>query len=314
MEGALRMPGETGAGRRWALCLAVAAIAGTGAAGCGGDDETIAAQEKSRYEAATQPSQEFATRLANLLRTTRKPAECVELNTIATRSFVRFPCPPPKRIARSMAGFEVVKSEEYGTGAVVDYESGEAKDGAALILFVAPNREWGISRFGMLTEPSVGTSDAASREGFDAAVDDYLAAVRDRDCKAYREVAVTDSSDAKAVCKSAFAGTKGLADRLEASSDPAPVYEGGNRTYGFYTVETPKPKPRRTTISVIRNESGGEDAYLVMDIAPSPTEAELLRIQRQFERQRKQGKTTPGGAPNPNSMVPGEGGTGRKAD
>jgi hypothetical protein len=307
--------GTRAARRRWRSCLAVmtALTAGLAAAGCGGD-EASTAQEEVRIQAATQPSQEFAGRLANLLRTTKKPAECLELNTIAARSFTRFPCPPPKPMARSMASFEIVDSDEYGTGAVVDYKSGEAKDGAALILFVAPNREWGISRFGMLTEPSVGTSDATSREGFDTAVDDYLAAVRDRDCKAYMEVAVTDSSDAKAVCKSAFAGTEGLADRLEASSDPAPVYEGGNRTFGFYTVETPKPKPRRTTVSVIRTESGGEDVYLVMDIAPSPTEAVLRRLQRQLDRQRKQGKTTPGATPNPNSMIPGEGGTGRKAD
>jgi hypothetical protein len=173
---------------------------------------------------------------------------------------------------KSMDQLKVVAVEEHGTGAVVDYRSGREPDGAAALLFVDGNRQWAISRFGVLSEPSVGTSDAGSRAGYDRAVADYITAVEERDCKAFEKVAYTDGRSGKAVCKGDFVDTKDLAKRLAADRDAKPTYQGGNRTYGFYVLKMAKPKPVRATISVVRGTSEtGDPRYVVLDYSAPVT-------------------------------------------
>jgi hypothetical protein len=261
--------------------LATAAIAG-----CGDDDGDSAASEKVRFAAASEQEHVFIERMGKLLETTSTKKDCAQLEEINARSLTRFPCPPEKGLRESMATFEVVGTEDYGTGAVVDYKSGNAKDGASIVLFVAPDRSWGIGRFGIVTDPSTGTSDEDSRDGYDEAVELYLDAVRERDCKAFKEVAfITDKKD---VCKTSFAGTEPLAKRLKADPSAEPSYEGGNETYGFFTLETRKPVPENVTISVIRAGAGEGETYLILDVAPSPTSDEQRRIQQQYKQQLKE--------------------------
>jgi hypothetical protein len=251
------------------------------AMGCGDGDGSSdeAGKDAPTPSVAAEGASAFVNRLAKLLETTAKPEECGDLEAINRRSLTRFPCPPSKGVAASMSRFEVVGADEYGTGAVVDYKSGEAKDGAAIVLFVATDRNWAISRYGVVTKPSVGTSDAGSRAGFRKAVDNYLQAIRDRDCRKFVAVAVTDAPDEK-VCRSTFDPSSALAKRLEQNQGATPKYEGGNSTYGFFSLETTRPKPESSTLSVVR--SGG--TYLVLDVAPSPTAA----VQRQvIERLQK---------------------------
>jgi hypothetical protein len=285
-----------------AVAIATVGLA-TVAAGCGGDDST--AEERRTYAKASEQSRVFAVRMAKLLETTATTEDCVELEEINARSFTRFPCPPARSLSRSMKKFKVVGAEEYGTGAVVDYTSGEVPDGAAIVLYVAPDRNWGIGRFGLVTEPSTETTDDDSREGYGAVVDDYLDAVRTRDCEAFRDAAFIESDDGgERLCRTVFAGTAPLARRLKQNPSAEPRYEGGNATYGFYTLETPKPAPENSTISVMRTGDGADGPYRVLDVTPSPTEAEQQRVQREFERQQQE-----------NSKRPGEDkGTGRKAD
>ncbi|HEX2071746.1 MAG TPA: hypothetical protein VHF90_08895 [Thermoleophilaceae bacterium] len=277
-------------GRRTQALCALVAVAAIAAAGCGGDDEDGSADAKPKFSAASEPSKTFIERMAKLLETTTEKKDCPLLEQINQRSFTRFPCPPPKELRQSMARFDVVETEVYGTGAVVDYKSGTAKDGAAVVMFVAPDREWGISRFGIITEPSVGTSDADSRDGYAKAVDDYLAAVRDRDCKAFVKVAFTNGADAKTACRTSFKGTEDLAKRLKANPSVKPKYEGGNSSYGFFTLETKKPKPENLTISVIKSTTESAAPYVVLDAAPSPTAAEQRQVIEQFKKQQRQKK------------------------
>jgi hypothetical protein len=195
-----------------------------------------------------------------------------------------------------MASFEVVGADEYGTGAVVDYKSGKLEDGGAIVLFVAPDRNWAVSRFGVITKPSTKTSDGDSRDGYDEAVDEYLAAVRERDCSAFKDTAFIGDADEKDVCKTAFAGTEELVQRLKANPSAEPKYEGGNGTYGFYTFETQKPEPENSTISVVRQIDEPARPYVILDVTPSPTAAEQRRVLEQFKQQQKKGtqpKTSP---------------------
>lgn len=273
------------------LPLATGALA-LGAVGCGSDEESAEAPRKPRYSEGNEPSKAFAERMAKLLETSTTAKDCAEIEQINARSFSRFSCPPDKALRKSMASFEVVAAKEYGTGAIVDYKSGAESDGAAMVLFVSPDRNWGVGRFGVLTKPSTSTSDAETRAGFDKAVAAYLAAIRERDCAAFFDVAFYAGAPEKQVCKNAFPQTKRLAKWLKANPSAKPVYEGGNGTYGFYTFETQKPKPANSTISVVR-ASENSDKYEVLDLAPSPTAAEQRKVRKQYARQQKD-KRAPG--------------------
>lgn len=285
---------------RLLLLPAAAAALALGAAGCGGDEESGEARQAPQYAEASEPAKAFAERLAKLLETTTTAKDCAEIEQINTRSFSRFSCPPDKSMRKSMASFEIVGAKEYGTGAIVDYESSAESDGAAMVLFVAPDRNWGIGRFGVLTKPSTSSSDAETREGFDKAVAAYLAAIRERDCAAFFDVAFFAGASEKQVCKTAFPQTKSYTKWLKANPSAKPVYEGGNQTYGFYTLETQKPKPANSTISVVR-ESENSDKYEVLDLAPSPTAAEQRKVRKTFAKQakekRKPGDMTPSSRP-----------------
>ncbi len=269
-------------GVRWGLCAAVLALAVAPVACGSDDDQSSTTEQKAEFAAANEPEEVFIKRMARLLATVRSKKDCAELEQINVRSMTRFPCPPDKELRKSMENFEVVGAADYGTGAVVDYKSGQAPDGATIVLFTSLARNWSVSRFGVLTKPSVGTSDENGRFAYEDAVGDYLDAVRRRDCKAFKEAAFTGDSNGN-VCKGVFGATGSLAKRLKENPSAVPRYLGGNNTYGFFSLETQKPEPENSTISVVR----GEDANVVLDVALSPTAAELRRAERQYRRQQK---------------------------
>jgi hypothetical protein len=278
-----------GRGAALAALGAVVATVAVAVAGCGGDSDGAARENERDRPVANEEPETFALRVAKLLATSERERDCPQLEQILDRGLTRFSCPPGKAFAKSMASFGVVGAAEYGTGGVVDYRSGRVEDGAAIVLFVAPDRSWAISNFGVVTERSVGTSDGSSRDGFARAIDDYLSAVRARDCKAFRQVAYTGSAKADEVCETIFPTTESLAERLKRNPDARPSYEGGNRIYGFYSLETAKPKPENSTISIARDTAGDRDAYYVLSVAPSPTAA----VQRRAIEQLKEGERVP---------------------
>ncbi len=198
----------------------------------------------------------------------------------------RFPCPASKDLRKSMGRFEAVGVKEYGTGAVVDYKSGAVKKGAAIVLFVSADRGWGISQFGVLTKPSTETSDEESRDGYAEAVEEFLTAVRERDCESYVAVTFNGDDSKEFVCEETFPGTKGLAKRLKADPGAEPRYEGGNESYGFYSLETRKPKPENITISIAKANAKGPRPYVVLDVTPAPTSAQQAQARKAFKKNR----------------------------
>jgi hypothetical protein len=270
------------------LCAGVAAI--VVAAGCGSDDESTAREEPAKASAAGEPARAFIMRMAKLLETTTKKKDCAELEQINARSVARFSCPAPKDLRKSMRRFEVVGVEEYGTGAIVDYKSGAVKDGAAIVLFVAPDRGWGVGRFGILSEPSTESSDEGNRDGYRKAVDEFLTAIRSRDCDTYVAVAFNGDDKKDVVCRETFPRTRPMAKALKANPDAEPRYEGGNDSYGFYSLELLKPKPTSFTISIAKATAKGPRPNVVLDATAGPSDARDKAVRKALERSRKKGK------------------------
>jgi hypothetical protein len=254
-------------------------------AGCGDEDDG-SATAKPKLSAANEPPKIFINRIAKLIETSVRKRDCAQLDDFASRSFVRFECPSPKAFRRSMASFKVAGTAEYGTGAVVDYKSGQAKDGASILLFAGPDRKWGISRFGIIGEPTVGTEDEASRAGYEKALKGYLEAVESRDCDAYFGYIAPFGKTKKEICKQSFPSTASLAKKLKANASAEPQYRGGNARFGFYTLETSKPKPENVTISIVK-ATAKSDSYAILDVAPSPTAADQRRVRAAAEKQRR---------------------------
>lgn len=285
------------------LLVAVALTAG----GCGSDDGNGAEQEKrAPHQAANEPPDVFANRLATLLATSRTKADCTDLEQINGRSIARFPCPAPPGLRRSMDRFELRRAAAYGTGAVIDYSSGDLPKGGSMLLFVGVDRAWAVARTGLVAGKTVGTGDDDSRKGYDTAVEEFLAAVRERDCDAYYRATFNGSKSKATVCKEDFPSTARLARRL--ATDPAakPAYEGGNSVFGFYTLETAKPLPERVTLTLAEGDERSERPFVVMNVTPTATRGEQLAVRREYERQKRKAPAAGSMAPDPSS--------GKKAD
>lgn len=240
-----------------AFCLAVT--------GCGDSDAG-----DSGAAAATAGSPEQYTRnVANLLATTADKKGCKQLDAVNRAASVRFDCPYPKDGRRSLAKFKVVDSAVYGTGAVVDYTSGQAPQGGSVALVESPKGTWAISRFGILGGPTVGTKDAPSKAGFDRALAGYLDTVRKGDCKAYDSYTANGIEDEGFVCAVEFLKTKALAKALKADPGLRPRYVGGNKQFGFYSLSTKKPAPLSLTIVAVKSGPDATRPYQILDAAPA---------------------------------------------
>lgn len=270
------------------LLAAVCAGAALPATGCG-DGEDSTASNKPKLAVASEPPEPFVQKMAKVLETASNNKECKEIYQLNGSSVTRLPCPAPKDFRKSMASFKLVGAETFGPAAVVDYTSGAVKDNATIVLFAAPTRDWGIGSFGVLSPRSVGTDDAANRAAYRAAADAYIEAVRTRDCKEFMRTAFTKEKSEQKVCSGQFKETAPFGKRLQKAPDAKLKYEGGNGSYGFFTVATPKPEPASTTVAVASaGEKQGKPAFLVLEWAPGPTREELQRVARQFREQQRQ--------------------------
>jgi hypothetical protein len=238
------------------------------AVGCGDDGdadaesgggETAAA---ARLPDAKQSPEAFARRLATLVADTISRKDCEDLDAINGRSLYRFECPSPDAVRSELAFLKVRDAATFGTGAVVDYRTEQARQGASMVLFLSPDREWGLSNFGLIIQDAAESSDEDSREGYAEAMRGYLDAIRERDCKGYTRYAAIETDDLKAACKPELAAAKRLTQLLNRNR-AEPQYLGGNGTYGFYRLVLSKPAPTYLTFSVIKTPKGSLRPYLV---------------------------------------------------
>ncbi len=237
--------------RGFALALALAAATGCGDDGAGAEQprgqETAAG---ARMPSPAVSAEETATRLLETLEAARKRSDCRFVRAVGRRSSQRFACPMP--FGPRIRNFRAVDSQTYGTAAVIDYTTRRSRAGAAMVMFVDPDRSWGVGRFGLLVDehPSVATSDEDSRSGFAKAVEGYLTAVRERDCAAFRTHAVT-GGDPRLSCRREFPRTRDLARRLSANPGAQATYLGGNAIFGVHGILTSEPTPAYETIVTV---------------------------------------------------------------
>lgn len=255
----------------WIGC--VLAAAGL-TAGCTEDDSSGEGGGDLAVEATAPPAsgpspEEMATQLSSVLAKANTRKDCEPLNPIIRRSLFKFACPAPKKGQAAMKRFEILDSAVYGAGAVVDYQAGGGKD-TAMVLMLNQNRQWIVSRFGLIAQPSVGTKAEDSRETFDTAVDSYLRAVRTRNCELFIKRAATSTSKREIVCKGEFKRTKQLADILKKNPRVEAEYYGGNSRFAFYRLPLLEPSSQSLTLSVFKQPSGSD---LVLNVMPGPETA-----------------------------------------
>jgi plastocyanin len=245
------------------------------AAGCAGepDDASTSGKDgstqRSRDQGAALPPvferpEKVVTDIANRIARARSRADCRPIERVNARSAYDYRCPESREAAFSLRFFGIEGSESYGTGAVVDFHTTLTPDeGTSIVLAVTPGSKWSVTRYSIVTPPTVRTSDADSRDGFDSATSAYLDAVRSGGCHAYATRSrIPEEGDGPGPCR----GSVDLGRHLRASAKRELEYLGGNGTFGFYGLTIDGPKRRYWTVSVMRR---GDD-YGVLDAVRGP--------------------------------------------
>jgi hypothetical protein len=238
---------------RASLCsLAAAAIL----AACGGGNDAGDAPDPR------EPVSRFASRVQAAL----TQRGCPKLREINVDAQVVLPCPASDPRARQgFANFRVTGSKEYGTGGVIDFTDAEAPRGGTFIVALGTDRNWVI-----VGQLPFGTSRAPQRNraDFEKAVEQFLPAVRNRNCDEFFKYSVTQSQTKEQACSQELGRPyDDLRRALRASDDTEPFYLGGNGHVVFFGLLTDEPSEQYRTIPVIRMGAGGTSPYMVLTTA-----------------------------------------------
>jgi hypothetical protein len=227
-------------------------------AGCGSDDdnddsgaESGAGQEMPEPE---QPLEEYVDQLAAAL----GERDCAELKRLE----FQIPCPPTAQSRPAFEDVEVSGVEQFGTGGVADFTSGEAPQGATWVLTIGEKGTWGVFRGEITGEKSVGT-ELGEREPFDEALDGFLAAVEEGDCKAFFRYSVTASRNERTACREELPLYDQLGEALGADPDAKPFFIGGNARYAFYGLNTDEPEKAYRTV-IVSKQGPPSQPHLVL--------------------------------------------------
>jgi hypothetical protein len=247
------------------------AIACAAAVGCGdGGGESSAAESTGL---GSEPARLVKT-MVRVSTSAKNAKDCKPVAKVNLRSASKVVCPPfDAKSRKATRSTEPTRAATYGPAAVVDYRSSGAPKGASIVLYRNQQNEWTIGRWGIVGGETIGTDDSDAREQSESVLDDYLAAVRDRGCRAFLKVAAAESSDPKVSCKREFAATASFGRLLKANPGAEPDYVGGNDFLGFYRVDIERPKPQSVTISTVAAPHGALTPRIVLDAMAGPRPA-----------------------------------------
>jgi hypothetical protein len=146
---------------------------------------------------------------------------------------------------RRKGGLQVRGARGYGTGAVIDYVSGESPGGGSAIFAL-----WRDRRFDLVIDeplgPQIGTRPTPrARYLFERTLRSGIRALRVRDCRAYFAVFTVFTADRGRECSTAFAGA--LAGELRANPSVRITRLGGTRSIQLFGVFT-EPGHYRTMV------------------------------------------------------------------
>ena len=220
----------------WAMALVCALVVACPLVGCGGDDSSTTTADASNLP-APKPKEgldQAQTRVAKALTS----GDCKQINELNPVNRPSVDTDQRCEYLKRLADLKIDGAQAYGgAGAVIDYRFQDRIYGTVLIrdedglYHVAFFNPFGISE-------SVGTKYA---KAFDGTARQTLRALKDRDCKAFQEVAFVrfgiGGQDPDTICD--FVESNGLSNQLEDFPDADFKPAGGNADYGFYTLATP---------------------------------------------------------------------------
>ena len=225
-----------GIGSLAALCVLAGALLGCGSSGS--NDSTIQVSTPRPKTGAPSPGKavpppkprESISQAAHRIDATLLLDNCAEINRLTALSRPYDACTGLK----ALAGIPVSAIASYGDGGgVIAFGSGGSLRNA--ILIVDSDGRYHIPLVDPFTNAqSVGTSFASQ---FDAAAQQTVKAMRERDCEAFRRVALVRFGSGSApdqVCT--FLDSSALTQFLAANPKARAVRLGGNQDYGFYAV------------------------------------------------------------------------------
>lgn len=249
----------------WALALLVA---GSIVAGCG--DDSSGSSTTADESASSEPAR-FVRRMLDTTAHALSKKDCREVAAINRRSPTKTICPPPlDSIRTDLEQTKLLAAATYGTAAIVEYRQ-KKDDPASIVLFRAPSGEWGVAAYGIVAAAGgVGSDGEDSQADARGAVEQYLAAVRERDCETYEKVAVTQLADPRQMCREEFPLTRPLSRELEASPTAEPRYLGGNESFGFFGLTLTGSKPAYYTITAVRTPEGSLRPFVVLGAQRGP--------------------------------------------
>jgi len=244
------------------------AIVCAAAVGCGdGGGESSAAESAGL---GSQPAR-LVKMMVSVSTSAKNAKDCKPVAKVNRRSAAKTVCPPfdakSRKVTRST---KLTRAATYGPAAVVDYKSSGAPKGASIVLYRNSRSEWTIGRWGVVGGETIGTDDSDARKESRSVLDDYLAAVRNRDCRRFLEVAAAESTDPKVSCKREFAATESFGRILKANPGAEPRYIGGNDFLGFYRLDLARPRPLSVTISTVATPEGTLTPRIVLDAVSGP--------------------------------------------
>ena len=242
------------------LCAAIV-ISGIAAlaSSCGGDGgDTSTSASAGGGETAAQPSQPIAERVGDLERAT-STLDCEDALAVVHPVVLPDPhggqtkdnCAAAVSTVRRIEGFEPIDSQDFGSAALVDAQVGGQKQSLYWVLDDGGDLKWiGVALVGR----QIGTHP---RQGidYDTAVDAFVQALRDEDCRAaFAQLAPgsrVSYGSQKAFCSkfddTFTADSESFGTVLQKDPEAQPVKLGGTIDTAFYGVST-KPDGYRTLI------------------------------------------------------------------
>jgi len=248
--------------------------------GCGGDDgadeTSTSSTSTTTSETDTQgskPSKSGAKDLEKELMRTLNAKDCKEVNSLNPSTRPYLDTEERCEGLRLFKDFDVIGSEEYGDGAIVDLISEEAGINSSAVFVKEVDDSFSLVYIDNLRAgKTVGTKPAKE---FDGAAAKAATALREEDCDAFikvsyvrRGLAVGERDD---VCDRLEAF--GFADLAEILPDEAPVLTGGNAEFAFYTLGENVPR-----LVLIMAHQAPEDELFTTDFPKGGAEYGLVDV------------------------------------
>lgn len=236
-------------------------------AGCGGggDDSTTAEGSGSKSAGnapvAKETVERFAARFEEAA-TAAASGDCKTVDSFNALNIAALPC--GGKDGKNYADLEVTGTEAFGTGGVVDFTDAEAPNGATLLIGLDQSGKFGVMASLVSETEEVGTEPGQVAVS-DKAVKSFLRAVREEDCDAYFDQALTLSQDKAKECKAEFASS--TPDELAADPGAEPVRLGGVADFAFYGLST-EPDGYRTIVTL---PGAGPSEVVVLSYSARPT-------------------------------------------